>query len=57
VVTRCVIVDPEGNVLSPADAEYVRRGDCLEEPLDDIWARIPARPTVISNKRWLSVLA
>ena len=53
----CLIVDPDGNVLSPAGAEYVRHGNCLKEPLDDIWARIPARSTVISNKRWLSVLA
>ena len=52
----CLIVDPEGNVLQPVGAEYVRRGNCLEEPLDDIWTRIPARPTIINNKRWLSVL-
>ncbi len=53
----CLIVDPAGNVLQPAGAEYVRRGNCLEKPLDDIWADLPARSTVINNKRWLSVLA
>jgi len=53
----CLIVDPAGNVLQPAGPEYVRRGNCLEEPLDDIWAKIPTRSTIISNKRWLSVLA
>jgi MoaA/NifB/PqqE/SkfB family radical SAM enzyme len=53
----CLIVDPSGNVLQPLGAEYVRCGNCLEEPLDDIWAKIPARSTIISNKRWLSVLA
>jgi MoaA/NifB/PqqE/SkfB family radical SAM enzyme len=53
----CLIVDPAGNVLQPAGPEYVRRGNCLEEPLGDIWAKIPTRSTIISNKRWLSVLA
>lgn len=53
----CLIVDPAGNVLQPAGAGYVRRGNCLEEPLDRIWAEIPAQSTIISNKRWLSVLS
>jgi MoaA/NifB/PqqE/SkfB family radical SAM enzyme len=53
----CLIVDPSGNVLQPVGAEYVRRGNCLEESLDDIWAKIPARSAIITNKRWLSVLA
>ena len=53
----CLIVDPAGNVLQPAGARYVRRGNCLEEPLDRIWAEIPARSTIINNKRWLSVLS
>jgi MoaA/NifB/PqqE/SkfB family radical SAM enzyme len=53
----CLIVDPAGNVLQPAGARYVRRGNCLEEPLDRVWAEIPARSTIINNKRWLSVLS
>jgi MoaA/NifB/PqqE/SkfB family radical SAM enzyme len=53
----CLIVDPAGNVLQPADASYVRRGNCLEEPLDSIWAEIPAQSAIINNKRWLSVLS
>jgi MoaA/NifB/PqqE/SkfB family radical SAM enzyme len=53
----CLIVDPAGNVLQPAGSTYQRRGNCLEEPLDRIWAQIPARSTIISNKRWLSVLS
>jgi MoaA/NifB/PqqE/SkfB family radical SAM enzyme len=53
----CLIVDPAGNVLQPAGARYVRRGNCLEEPLDRIWAKIPTRSSIISNKRWLSVLS
>jgi MoaA/NifB/PqqE/SkfB family radical SAM enzyme len=52
----CLIVDPDGNVLQPAGPEYIRIGNCLEEPLDDIWANNPARPAIIANKRWLSVL-
>jgi hypothetical protein len=50
-------VDPAGTVLQPVGSTYVRRGNCLEEPLDRIWAEIPRRSTIISNKRWLSVLS
>lgn len=52
----CLIVDPVGNVLQPTSAKYVRHGNCLEEPLDDIWMRVPTQFTIISNKRWLSLL-
>jgi MoaA/NifB/PqqE/SkfB family radical SAM enzyme len=52
----CLIVDPAGNVLQPVGPRYVRRGNCLTEPLDRIWAAIPAQSTIINNKRWLSVL-
>jgi MoaA/NifB/PqqE/SkfB family radical SAM enzyme len=53
----CLIVDPAGDVLQPAGARYLRRGNCLEEPLDQIWARLPAQSAIINNKRWLSVLS
>jgi hypothetical protein len=53
----CLIVDPDGNVLQPAGAEYVRRGNLLTQPLDDIWTEMPAQSTIINNKRWLAVLA
>ena len=53
----CLIVDPAGNVLQPVGDTYVRRGNCLEQPLDHIWAETPARSTIINNKRWLSVLS
>jgi MoaA/NifB/PqqE/SkfB family radical SAM enzyme len=53
----CLIVDPSGNVLEPVGTRYVRRGNCLEEPLDRIWAESPARSAIINNKRWLSVLS
>jgi MoaA/NifB/PqqE/SkfB family radical SAM enzyme len=52
----CLIVDPQGNVLQPSGDGYISRGNCLDEPLDDIWNRIPARSTIIDNKRWLSIL-
>ncbi len=52
----CLIVDPAGNVLQPAGATYLRRGNCLDEPLDRIWAKIPVQEAIIDNKRWLSVL-
>ena len=53
----CLIVDPAGNVLQPIGDRYCHRGNCLEEPLDRIWAEIPARSAIINNKRWLSVLS
>ncbi len=53
----CLIVDPAGYVLQPFGDKYVRRGSCLEEPLDRIWAEIPARSAIINNKRWLAVLS
>jgi MoaA/NifB/PqqE/SkfB family radical SAM enzyme len=53
----CLIVDPAGNVLQPTGAGYARHGNCLTEPLDHIWARVPARSAIINNKRWLAVLS
>jgi MoaA/NifB/PqqE/SkfB family radical SAM enzyme len=53
----CLIVDPSGNVLQPAEGMYRQLGNCLEEPLDRIWARMPAQSTVINNKLWLSVIS
>jgi MoaA/NifB/PqqE/SkfB family radical SAM enzyme len=52
----CLIVDPQGNVLQPSGDNYISRGNCLDEPLDEIWNKIPARSTIIDNKRWLSIL-
>jgi MoaA/NifB/PqqE/SkfB family radical SAM enzyme len=53
----CLIVDPSGNVLQPAEGRYHRLGNCLEEPLDRIWMKVPAQSTVIKNKLWLSVIS
>jgi MoaA/NifB/PqqE/SkfB family radical SAM enzyme len=52
----CLIVDPNGNVLQPDSTGYVLRGNCLRDPLDEIWNNIPARSAIVANKRWLSVL-
>lgn len=52
----CLIIDPSGNVLQPTAAGYAQLGNCLKEPLDRIWAELPTRSTIISNKRWLFVL-
>jgi MoaA/NifB/PqqE/SkfB family radical SAM enzyme len=53
----CLIVDPAGNVLQPGGDSYSRLGNCLTQPLDDIWAEMATRATIIKNKRWLSVLS
>jgi MoaA/NifB/PqqE/SkfB family radical SAM enzyme len=52
----CLIVDPAGTVLRPTVDGYEECGNCLNEPLDDIWTRIPERSMISANKRWLSVL-
>jgi MoaA/NifB/PqqE/SkfB family radical SAM enzyme len=52
----CLIIDPQGNVLQPSGDGYANLGNCLEERLDAIWSRIPARSSIIANKRWLSIL-
>lgn len=53
----CLIVDPAGNVLQPGGDSYFRLGNCLAQPLDDIWAEMASRAAIIKNKRWLSVLS
>ncbi len=53
----CLIVDPGGNVLQPTAGGYDNLGNCLAEPIDEIWARMPSSATIIENKRWLSALA
>lgn len=53
----CLIIDPVGTVLMPTTSGYEDCGNCLVEPLDDIWARIPGHSMITANKRWLSVLA
>jgi MoaA/NifB/PqqE/SkfB family radical SAM enzyme len=53
----CLIVDPAGNVLQPGGDSYFRLGNCLAQPLDDIWAEMATRAAIIKNKRWLSVLS
>ncbi len=52
----CLIIDPAGRVLRPTDFGYEECGNCLNEPLDAIWPRIPGQSVISANKRWLSVL-
>jgi MoaA/NifB/PqqE/SkfB family radical SAM enzyme len=52
----CLIIDQAGTVLLPTASGYQEYGNCLEEPLDDIWARIPEQSVIRANKQWLSVL-
>lgn len=53
----CLIVDPSGNVLQPTGTGYLQIGNCLEEPLDQIWKKSPAQSTIINNKLWLSIVS
>jgi len=52
----CLIVDPAGNVLVPTAIGYARQGNCLDDPIDEIWAKIASPGPIIENKRWHSVL-
>jgi len=56
LTTGCLIVDPAGNILQPVSTGYLSHGNCLTEPIDQIWAKIPSRGAIIENKRWLSAL-
>ena len=51
----CLIVDPDGAVLLPNGRDYDRYGSCLDEPLDEIWARMP-HTAVEENKSWHAAL-
>jgi MoaA/NifB/PqqE/SkfB family radical SAM enzyme len=53
----CLIIDPAGNVLEPTATGYARRGNCLDDPIDEIWSRVTSHSTIVENKRWHSVLA
>ena len=50
----CLIVDPAGNVLQPTRAGYLNHGNCLNEAIDDIWAKNPITCHDYREKRWLS---
>jgi MoaA/NifB/PqqE/SkfB family radical SAM enzyme len=52
----CLIVDPAGDVLVPTATGYARQGNCLNDPIDEIWAKIASPGTIIENKRWHSIL-
>jgi MoaA/NifB/PqqE/SkfB family radical SAM enzyme len=52
----CLIVDPAGNVLLPTASGYAQQGNCLKEPIDEIWAKVASQGTIVENKRWHSVL-
>ncbi|WP_300607062.1 radical SAM protein [Trebonia sp.] len=57
VTAGCLIIDPEGNLIQPLSDGYRRLGNCLCEPINDIWTRATFAETVQQNKHWLSVLA
>lgn len=52
----CLIVDPRGDVLQPVSDGYRTLGNCLRQPIDEIWAAASFSATVQDNKRWLSVI-
>ncbi len=52
----CLIVDPSGRLLQANGADYASVGNCLEEPIDDIWRRLPEQSVVRSNKLWLRTI-
>ena len=47
-------LDRRDTSWQPTGAGWLNHGNCLNEPIDDIWA--PSPVTIIENKRWLSVL-
>lgn len=51
----CMIIDMNGDVMLPSASGYVKRGNCLETDLDEIWEELPERDAVIQNKQWHSI--
>jgi MoaA/NifB/PqqE/SkfB family radical SAM enzyme len=49
----CLIVDTMGTVLLPRYQDYVALGNCLAEPIEEIWMRSPDQDIVRQNKQWL----
>jgi MoaA/NifB/PqqE/SkfB family radical SAM enzyme len=53
----CLIVDARGDVLQPVHDGYQTLGNCLRQPIDEIWQSAPMFSGMVEhNKRWLSVL-
>jgi MoaA/NifB/PqqE/SkfB family radical SAM enzyme len=53
----CLIVDASGDVLQPNGDGYQRLGNCLEQPIDEIWQSVSDFAGMVAeNKRWLSML-
>lgn len=51
----CLIVDPNGGISVSTKTGYKLLGDCLAEPIGEIWTRQPdsLRANVRRNKRWI----
>ena len=52
----CFIVDPSGRILQTLGDGYEAVGNCLDEPVEDIWRRLPQQSVITSNKRWLQTI-
>lgn len=53
----CLIVDARGDVLQPASDSYRLLGNCLKQPINEIWESVSGFAGMVAqNKRWLSVL-
>lgn len=50
----CLIVDPVGQVQLPGVGGYRSVGNCLDTPIDTLYAHVPHRDTIAENKRWLT---
>jgi MoaA/NifB/PqqE/SkfB family radical SAM enzyme len=52
----CLIIEPDGTLIQPLSDGYRRLGNCLTQPINDIWARATFAETVQQNKNWLNML-
>jgi hypothetical protein len=57
-ITRCLLVQPWGDLVVPVPGGMSTLGSCVEDSIDDIWSA-SSQPTSVSlQKRWLdNVLA
>jgi MoaA/NifB/PqqE/SkfB family radical SAM enzyme len=56
---NCLIVDPAGQLSLSTRIGYQKLGDCLAEPIGDIWERELeiVQSQVMQNKRWIGATA
>jgi MoaA/NifB/PqqE/SkfB family radical SAM enzyme len=52
----CLIVAPDGDILTPTEHGYIPIGNCLHNDIDTVWQHAEIREAVLLNKSWHQAL-